>query len=62
MFKERSGRGDFFPGLLNISSCPKNCWGTADLRIGSQEIMVKHSAVQGKKKGGDGKSEIRFVI
>lgn len=32
------------------------------LRIGAEEMIVKHSAVQGKKKGGDGKSKIRFVI
>lgn len=32
------------------------------LRTGSEEIIVKVFAVQGKKKGGDGKSEIRFVI
>lgn len=34
----------------------------AVLRTGPEEMVVKHFAVQGKKKGGDGKSEIRFVI
>lgn len=34
----------------------------AVLRTEPEEIIVKRFAVQWKKKGGDGKSEIRFFI